>query len=452
MQINNSGMPYHSHSFYMPIRVQSLTGLSIYAARNIPPNHSILIMIWGGSGYLEIDSKPFIIQQLFTQFIVELHTEITSIIENEKSWIEQVIEYIEAHYNEDVTREQMATLAGVSPEHFSRTFRKTIGHSFSAYLTLLRIRKAQLRILTSSHNLTQLAQEVGYEEGTYLSRKFKQIVGVSPTAYQNKNKQVVALNYNHTAILRVLEIIPELGVYSQWLQSLEQVPASKQLQISEDTTTSLLYNSIAAVKPDLIISYDLPDNKILTPIAPVIELPYMQMGWREQFALIADVVNRRQRAEEWLSHYDRLCLTSNKQLNHLIGMDRGTAIVWEISSRSAYCFSSSYGRGCQILYGDLGFRPPSVIIKKGISESGYLEASIEDMAAYLADYIIITCIPSSSEGRQRLTHLFHSQAWQQLDAVRNGRVYILDQADMFYGFDPLSSQAQLQELLRVMTS
>lgn len=85
-------------------------------------------------------------------------------------------------------------------------------------------------------------------------------------------------------------------------------------------------------------------------------------------------------------------------------------------------------------------------------DSGYLVSSIEEIGSYSADYIIITSIPSSSEGRKRLTRLFHSHDWNQLDAVRNKRVYILNKADMFYGFDPLSSQAQLQELLHVMTS
>lgn len=273
------------------------------------------------SAWIEPDEhKPFRVQQLFTQFIVELHHEQSARKKTSGSWLEQVFEYIEAHYNEDITREQMASLAGVSPEHFSRTFRKFMGQTFSAYITLLRIRRAQQRILTSSPNLTTLAHEVGYEEGTYLSRKFKQLVGLSPTAYQNKNKRIVALNYNHTAILRVLEIMPQLGVYSDWQRSLEQVPASKQLTMCEGNS-SLLFDSVASAEPDVIISYTLPENKILTPVAPVIELPFMQMSWREQFGLIADVVNRRQRAEAWLSHYDGLCHAANKKLNHSLGSE-----------------------------------------------------------------------------------------------------------------------------------
>jgi ABC-type Fe3+-hydroxamate transport system substrate-binding protein len=91
-------------------------------------------------------------------------------------------------------------------------------------------------------------------------------------------------------------------------------------------------------------------------------------------------------------------------------------------------------------------------MENGIMDSGYLVSSIEEIGSYPADYIIITSIPSSSEGRKRLSRLLGSREWKQLDAVRNKRVYILNQAEMFYGFDPLSSQAQLQELLHVMTS
>ncbi|ASA21470.1 AraC family transcriptional regulator [Paenibacillus donghaensis] len=399
------------------------------------------------------EGQPFAVQQLFAELLTEIYSGLAAKLNASGGWFGPVLKYIEAHYNEDLTREQMAVLAGVSPEHFSRTFRRMAGQTFSTYLNLLRIRRAQLRLLTGKPSLTALAQEVGYGEGTYLSRKFKQIVGVSPTVYhQRTNKKVAALNYNHTASLRALQITPCLGAYSAWHERLESVPAAQKLHLNTADDT-LLYDSVAAAEPDVIISYSLPrENRSLVPLAPVLELPYMQMSWRQQFRRIADVVDRRQQAEEWLLSYSQLCSEANLQLDRSIGAVRGSAIVWEISTRSAYCFAGSYGRGCHVLYGDLGFYPPSLLIDNNIMGSGYLEAPIEQIPGYPADYIFITGLPTDAEGSKRVGQLFLSSAWCQLEAVRNRQVYILDEADMFYGFDPLSSLAQLQVLLQALTS
>lgn len=524
----STDLSLYAHHFYIPVQVIGLNGLSVNKNLDRQRSSSILIIVWGGSGYIEVneerhriasgnvlfcpdtfslrllpqldlhgvwieyssvmpsspnfsplhsntplqnctpqvlalaselhnawtvpvESKPFAVQQLFTELLTTLYSHSADRIQAPIEWIDRVLQYIDTHYYEDLTRAKMAELANVSPEHFSRAFRKATGQTYNAYVSLLRIRKAQLRILTGASNLTDLAQEVGYGEGTYLSRKFKQVVGLSPTAYYSKNKRIVALNYNHTASLRALDITPHLGVYSAWLETSDTVPATNKLRVEGDAGSSI-YNSVASIRPDVIISYPLiEDNKKLLPLAPVIELPFMQMSWREQFRLIAEIVDRRQRAEEWLNHYDELCYESNTQLNQIIG-ERGTAIVWEIGSCSAYCFSSSYGRGCQLLYSDLGFQPPTSIIEKGIIRSGYIESTIDDISSYPADHIFITGLPTFPEGKQRLAQMFHSERWLKLEAVRNNRVYILNQPDMFYGFDPLSTQAQLHVLLRALTS
>ncbi|MFF2016412.1 helix-turn-helix domain-containing protein [Paenibacillus sp. NPDC058177] len=528
----SNGLNQHGHCFYMPIRVTVLSHLSADENSITQSSYSILIMVQGGDGYIEINNerlhltpgcvlsfpgsttfklppqsglhgvwieytgvmpdglmkspldndlipqlrkcpsqitglggelhsawtkpqadKPFAVQALFTDLIMKVNSTpiVTNVVESSSGWLPLVLQYIDEHYSEDLTRSQMAGLAGVSPEHFSRSFRNTTGQTFSAYLSLLRIRKAQERLLTGTPNLSHLALEVGYGEGTYLSRKFKQFVGLSPTAYHSKNKRIVTLNYNHTASLRALEITPQLGPYSAWLESLDTVPTARKLSL-EARRASAVFHSVASARPDVIISYSLyGENKQLLALAPVIELPFMQMSWREQFTLIAEVAGRRLQAEEWLHRYDQRCHEANLQLDRNMGA-RGTAIVWEIGHGCAYCFSSSYGRGCQVLYNDLGFKLPQAIIDQDISNRGFIKAAIEDIPDYPADHIIITGLPDDPQGLQRIDRLFHSEQWRQLEAVRTSRVHILDQPDMFYGFDPLSSQAQLHVLLRVLTS
>ncbi|WP_342421859.1 helix-turn-helix domain-containing protein [Paenibacillus sp. FSL E2-0178] len=397
------------------------------------------------------EHQPFAVQQLFTELLTELYHSAAENTEPLLHWLDRVLQYIESHYNEDLTRGQAAELAGVTPEHFSRAFRKSTGQTFNEYVTLLRIRKAQKRILTGAPNLSTLALEVGYGEGTYLSRKFKQVVGLSPAAYHRKNKSVVSLNFNHTASLQALEVVPRLGVYSAWMERLQPVPSKHKL-LNEGSSSTGLYERLSSARPDVIISYSLPDkNKQLMSLAPVIEIPFMQMDWREQFRLIAEVTGRRPQADAWLNVYDEQCNAANQQLDRRIG-PRGTAVVWEIGRDAAYCFSSSYGHGSQILYNDLGFRPPSSLVSEGLLRQGYLEVAFSDVARYPADHIFITCSAGTAEMREPLRSFLHRAVQQNQASASGSRIYFLNQPAMFYGFDPLSSEAQLRVLLQALTS
>lgn len=397
-------------------------------------------------------SEPFRAQHLFIELLAGLHQELAANEQPSTNWFTKIMNYIDNHYQEDLTREELAELAKVSPEHLSRTFRSQTGRTLTAYLTLLRIRSAQRRILTGSPDLNTLAHEVGYKEGFYLSRKFKESVGLSPTAYQRKHKRIAALNYNHTACLAALGVTPELGVYTSWL---EHAMRRMKLDIGQPfnpygQTSEGYYNEIAVTAPDVIISYNLEEqNKNLLPLAPVMELPFMTMSWREQFHMIAGIVNRQQQAAEWLKKYDKLVVRSNHRLDRMLG-DRGTAIVWEIGHNKAYCFGSSFGRGCQVLYDDFGFFPPTELIEQDITASGYLEVEIESIASYPAAHIFITEMPTFPEAQQRVNRLLFSPQWLKLEAVRNNRVYLLNEPEMFFGYDPISSQAQLRELLRAL--
>lgn len=48
--------------------------------------------------------------------------------------------------------------------------------------------------------------------------------------------------------------------------------------------------------------------------------------------------------------------------------------------------------------------------------------------------------------------LLHSEQWWSMEAVRRKQVYFINQYELFYGYDPLSTAAQLKELMRVLTS
>jgi AraC-like DNA-binding protein len=99
-------------------------------------------------------------------------------------------EYLEAHYTENISLEQLANLGRLSPFHFVRVFRQATGLPPHAYLTQVRIERAKI-LLAHGWPIAQVAVETGFVDQSHFTRRFKGIVGVTPGqyAFQRKNVQ-----------------------------------------------------------------------------------------------------------------------------------------------------------------------------------------------------------------------------------------------------------------------
>ena len=87
----------------------------------------------------------------------------------------------------DITLSSLAKRFSVSPEHFSRMFKKETGLGFSKYLNSLRLQYAEHLLRSSDmQNITQIAEICGFEDSNYFSKKFKEVYGVSPKKVQRK--------------------------------------------------------------------------------------------------------------------------------------------------------------------------------------------------------------------------------------------------------------------------
>ncbi len=97
--------------------------------------------------------------------------------------------YLEAHYMDNITLEQLAQIAELSPFHLTRIYRKAIGLPPHAYLTQVRIRHAK-NLLSLGLPIAQVAFETGFADQSHLTRHFKRIVGVPPGQYLLSSKNV----------------------------------------------------------------------------------------------------------------------------------------------------------------------------------------------------------------------------------------------------------------------
>jgi len=102
----------------------------------------------------------------------------------EKPAVKQVIDYIQANYQEDISIEQLAKIANLSPFHFIRVFSQYTGLSPHAYLVQVRTHRAKL-LIEKGLRLTDIAYQSGFSDQSHLTRNFKRLMGYTPGQYRN---------------------------------------------------------------------------------------------------------------------------------------------------------------------------------------------------------------------------------------------------------------------------
>lgn len=98
--------------------------------------------------------------------------------------INQAILYFQEHMTEQVSVEDVAAHCAVSPSHFSRVFKKTVGYSPHEYLLKLRIDLAKQLLLSNKRPLSEVAIAVGFSDPCSFIYTFKSRVGMTPNSFR----------------------------------------------------------------------------------------------------------------------------------------------------------------------------------------------------------------------------------------------------------------------------
>ena len=113
------------------------------------------------------DSNGFVLQQLCEQG-------------SSFSKISKVIDYIHKKLDQKISIEEMAELAGMSPNNFHRLFKEALNDTPVQYIKKVRLNKARQLILHENMKAVNASNAVGYDSATQFSREFKRYFGASP--------------------------------------------------------------------------------------------------------------------------------------------------------------------------------------------------------------------------------------------------------------------------------
>lgn len=95
-----------------------------------------------------------------------------------------ILKYIENHYKDKITIEDIANEAGISQSHLMKYFKNTMGTSFIGYLNEYRLTMASRLLVSSDSSILDIAAEVGFDNLSYFNRTFKKKFTMTPSAYR----------------------------------------------------------------------------------------------------------------------------------------------------------------------------------------------------------------------------------------------------------------------------
>lgn len=108
---------------------------------------------------------------------------------------QQVLTFLEEHYEDNITLEDASEMMGFSSSHFSRMFKQLTGTGFVHYLNIIRISKAAEMLKDSDKKITEISFLCGFSSVRSFNRVFLEITGYTPSEYV---KQPESKSYDFT--------------------------------------------------------------------------------------------------------------------------------------------------------------------------------------------------------------------------------------------------------------
>ena len=103
-------------------------------------------------------------------------------------YIREAVSFIETHYAEEISVEQIAELLGLHRSYFGKLFKSVTGKSPQQFLMNYRMVKAADQLTLTKKPVHEIGASVGYQNQMHFSRAFKTIYGCSPSQWR-KNHQ-----------------------------------------------------------------------------------------------------------------------------------------------------------------------------------------------------------------------------------------------------------------------
>ncbi len=102
--------------------------------------------------------------------------------------INEVIRYINTHYEQQISLEELAAVANLSKSHFTKVFSENMQLTPMEYLKTIRLQNAKKMLLSHRLTVTQVSQQCGFNSSSYFTKIFKEAFNETPKEFAQRTR------------------------------------------------------------------------------------------------------------------------------------------------------------------------------------------------------------------------------------------------------------------------
>ncbi|MDD6037601.1 MAG: AraC family transcriptional regulator [bacterium] len=96
----------------------------------------------------------------------------------------KMLEFIQNHYGEEISLDDIAGAASISTRECNRCFKNSLHTTTMEYLSEYRIKQACTLLIGSGYSITEIGQSCGFSSASYFAKRFREMTGVTPKEYR----------------------------------------------------------------------------------------------------------------------------------------------------------------------------------------------------------------------------------------------------------------------------
>jgi len=331
--------------------------------------------------------------------------------------VQQTVQYIEQHYDEDLSVEQLANMAGMVRWQYSQKFKTLTGKKPTDYLVQLRIEHAKELLCNSTEPLSKIARQIGFKDEYYFSRCFHKLTGNTPREYANIHLQtqqrtvIDSLGRKIHVPTGATRIVTDGKFTLGELLVLGISPIGAAISIMGDNVVyhnrlrnihSIGYwadpDKIAPLQPEFILlSYYPQDLQELDALAPTVVLD-KKFRLFERLRYIAKLVERSKEAEKWITTYENKVRLVRRQLADAYVAGEMATVYLKLGAKFYVMCQTGLAAS---LYESLGFRPTPKVMQLIEQGQAWIEIQQHQVNHYAGERNFILASPQEL---QTITH------------------------------------------------
>lgn len=197
--------------------------------------------------------------------------------------------------------------------------------------------------------------------------------------------------------------------------------------------------AVMNANPDLIIISTVQEKMYdqLKEIAPTVMIGLEALNWKDDIMTIAKVFNKEENGAAWIKAYEEKAVAAGNKIKEKYGEDK-SYLSFLASGGQFYVFGGA-GFG-SVLYEDMGLKIPA-----GMPEQNDISLPVvtyEGLAAIEADHIFVIAT------KEDLAELENNAIWNNLKAVKEGNVTVLESSPYFnQGYSSIGRELLLDEIV-----